>query len=186
MRACTHGGWAHWQWSSQHNIFDSEKLSLCFWRRRDSNLRSLDLESDALPTEPPRHPMYLAISCVCKSEDNYQVVGPLSPQTFLYSAVACVCQSEDNYQVLCPLPMFVDSTKIYFKTGIIFCSVEPLHAYTTDHSANCPQIHTNVLDHTQNKYFITPLHHGLVAPTLGVKVRDNVWDRAKLMKHIIV
>ena len=29
---------------------------LCSWRRLDSNLQSLDFESDALPTEPPRHP----------------------------------------------------------------------------------------------------------------------------------
>ena len=40
--------------TSQHNIFDSEKLSqffLCSRRRRGSNLGS-----DALPTEPPRCP----------------------------------------------------------------------------------------------------------------------------------
>ena len=39
----------------QHNIFYSEKLQkkfLCSWR--DSNLRPLDLESHALPIEPPR------------------------------------------------------------------------------------------------------------------------------------
>ena len=43
--------------ASQHNIIDSgkaHKLSLC--SRRDSNLGPLDLESDALPIEPPRHP----------------------------------------------------------------------------------------------------------------------------------
>ena len=45
--------------ASQHKIFGSEKihkLFLCSWRRLGSNLRSLDLKSDALPTEPPRHP----------------------------------------------------------------------------------------------------------------------------------
>ena len=59
VRACTHRGLGT-PTMSQHNIFDSEKLSqfffLCSWRRRDSNLRSLDLGSDALATEPPRHP----------------------------------------------------------------------------------------------------------------------------------
>ena len=44
--------------SSQRNIFDSEKLSemvLVLLTQADSNLQSLDLESDALATEPPRH-----------------------------------------------------------------------------------------------------------------------------------
>ena len=45
--------------ASHHNIFDLEKWSqfflLCSWRRRGSNLGSLDLESDTLPTEPPLH-----------------------------------------------------------------------------------------------------------------------------------
>ena len=40
---------------NSHNCF------VCSWRRRGSNLGSLDLESDALPTEPPRHPMILMI-----------------------------------------------------------------------------------------------------------------------------
>ena len=45
--------------SSQHKLyyFESKKTHKCFlcsWR--DLNLRPLDLESDALPIEPPRHP----------------------------------------------------------------------------------------------------------------------------------
>ena len=45
--------------TSQHNVFDSKQLFflfklLCSWR--GSNLGSLDLESDATPIEPPRHP----------------------------------------------------------------------------------------------------------------------------------
>ena len=43
--------------ASQQNIFDSEKLTfflLCSWW--DSNLGHVDLESEALPTEPPCHP----------------------------------------------------------------------------------------------------------------------------------
>ena len=46
--------------ANQHNIFDSEKIALFFSRVPDtdgsSNLGSLNLESDALTTEPPRHP----------------------------------------------------------------------------------------------------------------------------------
>ena len=57
MRVYTHGGLGT-PTASQHNILDSEKtftnVFLCSWR--GSNLGSLDLESDALPTEPPRHP----------------------------------------------------------------------------------------------------------------------------------
>ena len=47
--------------ASQHKHFysqNSHKFFLCSWRRRGSNLRcfgSLDLESDALPTEPCRN-----------------------------------------------------------------------------------------------------------------------------------
>ena len=41
------------QTTSQHNIFDLDKLSHIFG---GSNLGSLDLESDALPVEKPRHP----------------------------------------------------------------------------------------------------------------------------------
>ena len=46
--------------ASQRNSFDSEKLTHFFFllysgRRRGSNLGSLDLESDAQPTEPPCH-----------------------------------------------------------------------------------------------------------------------------------
>ena len=48
--------------ASQHSMFYSENLShfflMCSWCRRGWNLRSLDLESDALPTEPPRHPYF--------------------------------------------------------------------------------------------------------------------------------
>ena len=38
--------------ASQHNILDSEKLSQMF---------PLDVESDALPIEPPRHPMLMVM-----------------------------------------------------------------------------------------------------------------------------
>ena len=55
MRPCTHRGLAHRQRVSTfltnkktHNFF------LCSWRRRGSNPGSVNLESDALPTEPPR------------------------------------------------------------------------------------------------------------------------------------
>ena len=47
------------QTASQDNIFftlkNSHKFVLLSWRSRGSNLRSFDLESDALPPEPPRH-----------------------------------------------------------------------------------------------------------------------------------
>ena len=43
--------------ASQHNIFDSKKTyNFVLFSGRDSNLSPLDLESDALPIEPPRHP----------------------------------------------------------------------------------------------------------------------------------
>ena len=54
MHVYTHTGWAHRH--CQHNIFDSHKFVLCSWCRRCSNLWSLDLKSDALPTELPCHP----------------------------------------------------------------------------------------------------------------------------------
>ena len=66
MRAYTHGDWAHRQRVST-TFFYSEKphnFFLCFWR--GSNLGSLDLESDALPIEPPRHFL---------SEANYDHMG---------------------------------------------------------------------------------------------------------------
>ena len=51
---------------AQH--LDSEKTLtiicfVCSWR--DSNLGPLDLESDALPIEPPRHPMGKSDGCSC-------------------------------------------------------------------------------------------------------------------------
>ena len=58
----THGGLGT-PTTSQHNILNSEKLSqflfLCSWR--GSNLRSMDLESDALYTKPS-HPDTLQVS----------------------------------------------------------------------------------------------------------------------------
>ena len=48
--------------ASQHNIFDSEKFNLFFLvllTRRDSNLSPMDLESNALRIEPPRHPIIM-------------------------------------------------------------------------------------------------------------------------------
>ena len=54
----TRGGWAHQQ---QVSTFltrkNSHRFVLCSWCRRGSSLGFLDLESDALPTEPPRHPI---------------------------------------------------------------------------------------------------------------------------------
>ena len=49
VRAYTHGGCQGTPTASLYNIFDSEKLNvfLCSWR--DSNLRPLELESDAVP-----------------------------------------------------------------------------------------------------------------------------------------
>ena len=59
MRAYTHNG-SGTPAANQHNILDSNKMTisavfLSSWRRRGSNLLSLDLESDALPTSesPP-------------------------------------------------------------------------------------------------------------------------------------
>ena len=61
MRACTHRGLGTHRQRVSTNISDSEKLPhkffLCSWRRWGSNLRSLDFESDTLPTEPPPPPV---------------------------------------------------------------------------------------------------------------------------------
>ena len=69
---CMHtGGWAHRQ---QVDTFLTQKNSqfflLCSWCRRGSNLRSLDLEPDALPTEPPHHLRYLNNYVVCSKLCN--------------------------------------------------------------------------------------------------------------------
>ena len=62
MRVYAHGGWAHRQWVS--TTFTTRKTSDNFFlcSSRGSNLGSLDLESEALPIEPPLHPNI--ISCV--------------------------------------------------------------------------------------------------------------------------
>ena len=56
IHVCTHRGWAHRQrvstFCSRKNY---RKFVLCSWR--GLNLGSLGLESDTLPTEPPRHPL---------------------------------------------------------------------------------------------------------------------------------
>ena len=63
----THGGWAHQRWIStkyltRKNLSNPNwseyeckrvKFFLCSWRTK---LRSWNAKSDALPTEPPRHP----------------------------------------------------------------------------------------------------------------------------------
>ena len=52
VRAYTHWGWAHHPASAQHFLLGkTHKFFLCTWR--DSNLWSSNLESDALPVEPP-------------------------------------------------------------------------------------------------------------------------------------
>ena len=56
----THWGWAHRQQLQVSTTFltqkNSQKFFLCSWW--GWNLRSLDLESDAVPMEPPRHPTF--------------------------------------------------------------------------------------------------------------------------------
>ena len=69
---CIHMGVGHTDSeSAQH--FWLGKTHKCFfgsWCRRDSNLRSLDLESDALSTEQPRHHTGCGCSALkCGSED---------------------------------------------------------------------------------------------------------------------
>ena len=53
----THGCWAHQQRVSTTVLTrkNSHNFFLCSWRGWGLNLRSLDLEFDALPIEPPRH-----------------------------------------------------------------------------------------------------------------------------------
>ena len=82
------GGWAH-PTASQHNIFDSGKTLTNFSCAPDadggSNLGSLDLESDALTTEPPRHPHSTEVRLsLCNNNMNenleilkVQVIDPL-------------------------------------------------------------------------------------------------------------
>ena len=47
--------------SAWHCIFDSQSFSCAFDGVPTSGTWSLDLESDALPTEPPRHPFLLLL-----------------------------------------------------------------------------------------------------------------------------
>ena len=65
MRAYTHGGCAHRQRVS--TAFLTRKKLLCFLR--DSNPRHLDLQSNALTTEPTRHPFFFQyiITFICLS-----------------------------------------------------------------------------------------------------------------------
>ena len=57
---------------------NSHKCFLCSWRRRASNLVSLNLESDALPTEPTRHSLALRVKIVTipKGELHRQKLSP--------------------------------------------------------------------------------------------------------------
>ena len=67
-RVYTHKGWAHWKRDSTTFLTkkNPHKLFLCSWRRWGSNLGSLGLESDALPTEPPHHLVYMCShTCTC-------------------------------------------------------------------------------------------------------------------------
>ena len=69
-------GWAHRHLTSQLNIFNSEKLTFFLRSWRDSNLGSLDLESDALPVEPPRHPLsYLPVAILLAPVSRLGPVG---------------------------------------------------------------------------------------------------------------
>ena len=66
LREYTHRGWAHWQRVS--TTFLTKKNSeffLCSWR--DSNPQPLDLQSNALTTEPTRHPHECSKSNAWKS-----------------------------------------------------------------------------------------------------------------------
>ena len=56
----THGGWAHRQ--SQHNISDFEKL-LQFVLLLLAGFEPRVFGFDALPIEPPRHPIYKSAYC---------------------------------------------------------------------------------------------------------------------------
>ena len=65
MRAYTHGGWGT-KTASQHNNFDWEKLTQIFLVLR-TGFEPLIFGSrvDALPTEPPRHPVIGGINVPC-------------------------------------------------------------------------------------------------------------------------
>ena len=71
LRAYTHGGWAHRQQVST-TFLTRKKFFLCSWR--DSNPWPLDLQSNALTTEPTRHPVIKIIgkSMHEKGTKNYQ------------------------------------------------------------------------------------------------------------------
>ena len=75
MRAYTHGGTAN-----QHNMFGSEKLSQIVSCAPDAaGVRTLglnlDLEFDAIPTEPPRHPTQGLSDLPDLDADSLHVVG---------------------------------------------------------------------------------------------------------------
>ena len=58
MRAYTNGSWAHRQRVSTTSLTrgKTQSLSACVPDGRDSNPRPVDLQSNALTTEPTRHP----------------------------------------------------------------------------------------------------------------------------------
>ena len=80
---------------SQHNSFDSDGAG------RDSNRRSLDLESDALPTEPARHPIRMTCVCHC-SEPS---CSPLS--------TASISGSQMVQDIHVKKIMFVHAVRVY-------------------------------------------------------------------------
>ena len=90
--------------ASQHNIFDSEKLSiLCVCSGRGSNLGSwnpLDLEADALPIESPRHPIQPHITQLLPFVTHLLTSGtdrqPTSPSCFPLSPTSLLHRRTDN------------------------------------------------------------------------------------------
>ena len=74
MRACTQGGWAHRQRVS--TTFLTQSFS-CF-PDGGLNLISLDLESDALPTDPPLDcPFKTSVSVPCACLSKFEVNATL-------------------------------------------------------------------------------------------------------------
>ena len=83
MRAYTHGGWAHRQWVSTTFWLGEKTHKLFLFSWQSSNIGSSDLESDALPLEPPRHPDMMQ-----RTECSFIIIFPEKKHVFSASEAA--------------------------------------------------------------------------------------------------
>ena len=113
--------WLGTSTASQHNIFDSVKLSHFFlrsWRRRGSNLQSLDLESDALPTEPPRQ----------GSTPRFGSPFPSKIVVYVHWLVTLPCAINETFK-MAQIAAHLNADKILVETVYRFVIISSLPSY---------------------------------------------------------